>query len=122
METKTGLVIRSERDVAVASFEHSCISDVEEISNASAQLKDYIEKNRPSKIIFDFAGVRFFSSQVLGLLLEARAHLQAGEGNVAVSALSPQLQRVFKITNLDRIFTFYGDTDAALNQFAPAPG
>jgi anti-sigma B factor antagonist len=122
METKTGLDIRSAGDVAVASFRHSCISDVEEISNASAQLKGYIEQNRPNRMIFDFGGVRFFSSQVLGLLLEARAHLQAGEGNVAVSALSPQLERVFKITNLDKIFAFYGDTDAALSQFSPTTG
>jgi anti-anti-sigma factor len=122
METKTGLTIRSAGDVAVASFQHSCVSDVEEISNASTQLKDYIEKHRPNKMIFDFAGVKFFSSQVLGLLLEARAHLRAGEGTVAVSALSPQLERVFKITNLDKIFTFYPDTDAALGQLAPTPG
>jgi anti-sigma B factor antagonist len=122
METKTGLDIRGAGNVAVASFQHSCISDVEEIRNASTQLKDYIEQNRPNKVIFDFAGVKFFSSQVLGLLLEARAHLQPGEEKVAVSALSPQLQRVFKITNLDKIFTFYGDTDAALSQLAPTPG
>jgi len=122
METKKGLEIRSEGGVAVVAFTHSCISDVEEISNASGQLKRYIEQNRPGKMIFDFAGVKFFSSQVLGLLLEARAHLQAHAGQVVVSALSTQLQRVFKITNLNKIFTFYPDTDTALGQFATAGG
>jgi len=40
---------------------------------------------------------------------EARARLQPQGGRVAVSALSPQLERVFRITNLDRIFTFHPD-------------
>lgn len=116
METKTGLEIRDKGDVGVVAFTHSCISDVEEISNASAQLKNYVQQNRPAKMIFDFAGVKFFSSQVLGLLLEARAHLQADAGKVVVSGLSAQLQRIFKITNLNKIFTFYPDADAALSQ------
>ena len=76
MEIKAGLEIASEGCVAVASFKSACISDVEEITNASAQLKQYIQTNQPRRMIFDFHGVKFFSSQVLGLLLEAKAHLR----------------------------------------------
>ena len=66
------------------------------------------------KMVFDFAGVKFFSSQVLGLLLEARARLSDRDGDVAVTSLSPQLERVFQITNLDSLFHLYADRDAAL--------
>jgi anti-sigma B factor antagonist len=121
MGTKTGLKIRGTGDVAIASFTGSCISDVEEITNALTQMKDYIEENQPGRVVFDFSGVKFFSSQVLGLLLETRACLTSKPGQVAISALSPQLQRVFQITNLDGVFTFYDDTNAALNQSAPTP-
>jgi len=116
MDTKAGLNIAVEGNAAVASFQSACISDVEEITNASAQVKQYIETNRPRRMVFDFDGVKFFSSQVLGLLLEARARLESHSGQVAITSLSPQLQRVFKITNLDKIFHLYPDRAAALEQ------
>jgi anti-anti-sigma factor len=122
METKVGLNIASQGNVAIASFRSTCVSDVEEIAGASVQIKDYIDRERPSRIVFDFGGVKFFSSQVLGLLLEARAYLQPYSGQVVVCGISEQLRRVFKITNLDKIFTFFADrgsaTDEALGQLA----
>jgi anti-sigma B factor antagonist len=118
MDTKAGLDIATEGNTAVASFKSSCVSDVAEITNASAQLRQYIDANRPKQMVFDFDGVKFFSSQVLGLLLEARARLESQRGQVAITSLSPQLERVFRITNLDKIFTFYPDRAAALEQLA----
>jgi anti-sigma B factor antagonist len=115
MEPKQALDISSEGDVAIARFRGYCICDVQEISNASTCLRQYMETHRPSGLVFDFTGVKFFSSQVLGLLLEARARLQPQEGRVAVSALTPQLQRVFRITNLDQIFTLHPDLTAAIS-------
>ncbi len=110
--------ITRQGDVAVASFKSTCISDVEEITNASTQLRRYIEADPPRRMVFDFSGVKFFSSQVLGLLLEARARLEPQQGEVVIASLSPQLERVFQITNLDRIFRFYTDRDAAISQTA----
>jgi anti-sigma B factor antagonist len=119
METKAGLHIAREGNVAIASFKNACISDAEEISHASTQLRQYIHSDPPRRVVFDFQGVKFFSSQVLGLLLEARAHLRPHDGDVAITSLSPQLQRVFKVTNLDRIFRLYPDRAAAVQ---PAAG
>lgn len=116
MNAKTGLAITAEGDVAIASFTSNCIYDVEEIARASTVVRQYIETHQPRKIVFDFTGVKFFSSQVLGLLLEARAGLQPRHGDVAITSLSPQLERVFRITNLDRIFTFYPDKATAVGQ------
>ena len=116
MDTKPGLDIATEGNAGIASFRNTCISDVAEITSALAQLRQYIEANRPRKMVFDFDGVKFFSSQVLGLLLEARARLEPHSGQVAITSLSPQLERVFKITNLDKIFSFYPDRTAALEQ------
>jgi anti-sigma B factor antagonist len=116
MSAKAGLAIVGEGNVAVASFTNSCICDVEEITNASAEVRQYIETHQLRKMVFDFAGVKFFSSQVLGLLLEARAGLEPQRGEVAITSLSPQLQRVFRITNLDKIFNFYPDKATAVSQ------
>lgn len=116
MDTKAGLTIATEGSAVIASFQGTCISDVAQITNASAEIKQYIEANHPDQMVFDFDGVKFFSSQVLGLLLEARAWLEAHRGQVAITSLSPQLERVFKITNLDKLFCFYPTRAAALRQ------
>jgi len=106
--------ITSEDSVAVVAFKAASISDVEGIATASKQIKEFVDENRPNRLIFDFRGVKFFSSLVLGVLLEIRSKLSAYNGEVSISAISPQLHKVFKITNLDKIFNFFPDKEAAV--------
>ncbi len=114
-DTSSNLDISSEDNAAVIAFKSAYISDVEEISGDSSRIRQFITQNRPQHVVFDFAGVKFFSSQVLGLLLEVRALLKSGDGRVIVCTLDPRLHRVFKITNLDRIFPLYPDRPSALD-------
>lgn len=115
MDGTVDLEITKEGEIAVATFKSGCISDVEGIAAAGSRIKDFIEKDKPTKLVFDFAEVKFFSSQVLGLLLDVRARLQKDEGRVVISGINPQLHRVFKITNLDKIFEFFEDKPSAVN-------
>jgi len=101
-------------EIAVAAFKSGCISDVEGIAAVGREIKKFIEDNEPKKLIFDFGEVKFFSSQVLGLILDIRARLQKNDGEVAISGINPQLHRVFKITNLDKIFRFFDDRARAV--------
>jgi anti-anti-sigma factor len=107
--------ITTEDDTSVITFSKSSISSFEDISAAAENIAAFIDANHPKKVIFDFKGVKFFSSQVLGLLLETRARIASYEGHVYISSINPQLHRVFKITNLDQVFTFFPDTPNALN-------
>lgn len=106
--------ITTQGDVSVVSFAKSSISNTEDIVATSEQLSKFIEQNRPRRMVFDFDGVKFFSSHVLGLLLMVRSKLEKYEGEVAISSINPQLHRVFKITNLDRVFKFFPDKERAL--------
>ena len=121
METTTALDIRTKGNLGIVCFRGTDISDMEQITAASDQLKDYIETQGPNRLIFDFAGVTFFSSQVLSLLLDAWARLGTRKEQILVAALSPQLQQVFRVTNLDKVFPFYRDRTAALAHSAASP-
>ena len=114
MDDIVGVETTGENGVAVVTFKTTSVSDVEGIAGASSQIKQYIDEHQPSGLIFDFEGVRFFSSQVLGLLLDIRAKLKERDGQVVISAINPQLHRVFKITNLDQIFKFFPDRARAV--------
>jgi anti-sigma B factor antagonist len=106
--------ITSDRNAAVVAFRTASISNMEEIASASKQIKEFIEDRRPKEVVVDFEGVKFFSSAVLGLLLDIRAKLKTYDGEVVISAINPQLYRVFKITHLDRIFKFFPDKENAV--------
>jgi len=119
MDEQVGVEITVEGPVAVVAFKATSISNVERIAAASKQIKDFTNENHPSGIVFDFAQVKFFSSQVLGVLLNTRAELQTYNGEVVISAINPQLHRVFKITNLDSIFRFFPDKESAVRAVWP---
>jgi anti-sigma B factor antagonist len=114
MACEIGLEITVEDNVAIVVFKSASLCDVDGIANATERIKKFIDENKPKRLIFDFEGVKFFSSQVLGLLLDIRAGLSKYNGEVVISAINPQLYRVFKITNLDKVFQFFPDRQSAL--------
>ena len=113
MDEEMGVKVTNEAGAAVVVFKSASVSEVDVITAASKQIKAFIDENKPNKMIFDFESVKFFSSQVLGLLLDIRAKLKPHNGEVLISAINPQLHRVFKITNLDKVFRFFPDKESA---------
>ncbi|MBL7143140.1 MAG: STAS domain-containing protein [Phycisphaerae bacterium] len=113
MNEEIGVEVTNESGAAVVVFKSASVSEVEAITTASKQIKAFIDENQPNKMIFDFESVKFFSSQVLGLLLDIRSKLKPYNGEVVISAINPQLHRVFKITNLDKVFRFFPDKESA---------
>ncbi len=113
IDEKVSIKITDEGNATVVAFNTASISNVEEIAAVSKQIKKFIEEKHPKKVVVDFTGVKFFSSAVLGMLLDIRAKLKTFEGEVVISAINPQLYRVFKITHLDRIFRFFPDKEEA---------
>ena len=113
MEQKV-LEITSLGGAVVVAFLATSMSSSEGIAAGTSQIMGFVEANKPLRVVFDFEKVKFFSSQVLGLLLQVRKKVSEYGGEVVVSAIDPQLYRVFKITNLDKIFKFFADKDSAV--------
>ena len=114
MSEKAGVEITVQQGVAVVAFKATSISNTEQVATTAEPIYEFVEENHPNKIVIDFEGVRFFSSEVLGMLLAVRTKLQLYDGKVVISAINPQLHRVFKITNLDKIFKFFPDKKSAV--------
>jgi len=114
MDDKVGVEITTQGNAGVVTFQSKSITDADGIASVSKQIKKFIDENQPKKLIFDFGKVKFFSSQVLGLLLDIRSKLEADNGEVVISSINPQLHRVFRITNLDKVFSFFKDKETAI--------
>ncbi|RKY11209.1 MAG: hypothetical protein DRP65_04920 [Planctomycetota bacterium] len=114
MDTEQIMQISKEGDVTVVSFGLESITGLSGLEHISRRLRALITDQKPGKLIVDFAGVKFFSSQMLGLLVDIWRKLGDYGGILLISGINPQLNRVFKITNLDKIFDFYPDRASAV--------
>ncbi len=106
--------ILTEGDVTVFAFSAISISNSSGIEVVAAEVRRYLESERPERIIVDFDGVKFFSSLLLGLLVEIWKKMKEYDGTMAISGINPRLNRVFRITNLDKIFEFHPDRQTAI--------
>lgn len=113
-EESIGVEITNEQGVTIVALRATSISNPAGIESVSEQINKFIEAGCPNKMVIDFSEVKFFSSGVLGVLLDIRTRLKKYNGEVVISAIEPQLHRVFKITNLDRIFRFFPDRETAV--------
>jgi len=117
MEDLKVIDIVTEGDICIVSFLMPSISAVADVDSMAKVFRGFILDKRPGKVIVDFSGLKFFSSQVLGLLVEAWKKLKEYGGSIVISGINPELGRVFRITNLDSLFEFYPDKDSAVKAF-----
>ena len=107
--------ITTEAAVTTVSFNVASLTGEQDMGEVSQQISELIKNQKPKNLVIDFSGIKFFSSQTLGMLIDLKKKLSAQKGNMVISGINPQLYRVFKITNLDKIFKFYPDAKAAIS-------
>ena len=109
--------------VAVVTFTAPSLCEADKVSALGSEIRHFVDEHKPRALVFDFSHVKFFSSQVLGVLLDVRGRIVDAGGRTVICAIEPQLHRVFKITNLDKIFEFFPDRNTAVGELsADSPG
>jgi anti-anti-sigma factor len=108
------LEITTQDDVLIVTFHQTCIHGIAHVEHVADVLRVMICEKQPCKLVIDFSQVHFFSSQVLGLLVDLWRRVRDFGGSLTISGIDPRLSRVFRITHLDRLFTFYESTESAV--------
>jgi len=111
------LLITPYKDVTVVSFQNVSVLDSANIEALGRNLLDLIEKQDTRKLILEFTAVKFMSSQALGVLLQLKRAIDPLNGKIVIAGIRPELHKVFKITNLHKMFVFHNDLDKALAEF-----
>jgi anti-sigma B factor antagonist len=62
---------------------------------------------KPKYLIVDLAEVGFMDSSGLGALVSALKSVKAAEGEMIVCSLSEQVQMLFELTSMGKIFKIY---------------
>lgn len=112
-EQPSSLKIQEAEGVTTVGFRDASILDVLTIQKIGNELYNIVENDGAKKVLLDFGDVRFLSSQALGVLLTLRRKADKVGAKVVLARIRPELARVFKITNLDRLFEFYDSTEKA---------
>jgi len=119
-ETMAGparLVIHPIRDVTIVNFNESTILDTLQVDQIGQELYTLVDDRACRKIILDFEKVRMLSSSALGVLITMRKKSEAIKGTIVLCSMKPDLQKLFKITRLDKLFKHYPNEAKALESF-----
>ncbi|UCG32631.1 MAG: STAS domain-containing protein [Phycisphaerales bacterium] len=117
MAGEVPLDIQTFKDTTVVNFGATTILDTQLIERMSKELYKLVDDFGRRKLILDFAEVKFLSSSALGMLLNLRKKATAVKGQVVICGMRTDLQKVFKITRIDKLFDFYDSEEKALNAF-----
>lgn len=114
MAAQSRLAVQRFQNVTVVGFTATAILDTLHIQQIGDELYDVIDKNAGGNLILDFSEVKFLSSQALGVLLTVRKKAEVAKVRIVIAGLRKELQKVFKITNLEKLFKFHATKEDAL--------
>jgi anti-sigma B factor antagonist len=111
------LRVRTIERTAVVGFEDAEILFEEDaVHTVRRELHRLIESGGHTRLIVNFAGVRYLSSEVLGVLAGLQREVDPVRGSIVLCGLDPLLQDMMRITHLDRMFEICGDEAEALGR------
>jgi anti-anti-sigma factor len=113
--------VRTSERTAVVRFE-----DAETLFGEGAvhavgrELHRLIEDERQTRLVVNFAGVCYLSSDVLAILAGLQRQVDPVRGSIVLCGLDPLLRDMVRITHLDRVFDICGDEAEALGRMLRA--
>jgi anti-sigma B factor antagonist len=82
------------------------------------EMRGLTEDSGP-RILLDMAHVTFVDSSGLGAIVGAMKQLGAGK-SLELASLTPNVEKVFRLTRMDRVFKIHASRDGALSERADA--
>lgn len=114
-----GLVINQTDGVTVVEIRIGSLLEGVQIERVGRELYRLVDDMDRKKLIVDFSAVKFLASAMIGTLVALHKKAEAIDGKVVLVGLKPNLMKVFKITNLDKILNFAETESQARTQFDP---
>ena len=112
---RPSLLVRTVERTVVVRFEDAEILFEEgAIHTVGRELHRLIEEEGHTRLVVNFVGVRYLSSEVLGILAGLQRKVDPVRGSIVLCGLDQLLRDMLRITHLDRVFDVYGDEAEAL--------
>jgi anti-sigma B factor antagonist len=99
--------VRIERDRRIVVRGEVDLSTAPELASAIASVAE-----GAFRVVVDLGGVTFIDSTGLGVLVNERSALEARNGAIVISSLSPVVETAFQVAGLERVFIVDGNQAA----------
>src|SRR5947208_1072646 len=106
-------------EIVVVSWSEPTILDA---SNADElrQSMSAVERAH-SRLVFDMSQVEFVDSSTIGALVGLLRRVRAAGGDVKLAALHPDIEMIFELTRLQRVFRILPSVAEAVQDFETPP-
>lgn len=88
--------------------------DIDSSPELKAKVLDLIEQDNKN-IFIDFSGISFMNSSGLGALISIVKEARSREASLTIISPTTFIKSLFKLTQLDKIFTIYDSVEEALS-------
>ena len=109
---------QSSGDILTIYFLDPRILDDAKLNEVSKEVLEAINRTSEEKVILDFQRVQFMSSSMLGKLVQIHKKCKEFKVLLKLSAISPEILEVFRITKLDKLFDIHPDEESARAAFS----
>lgn len=98
-------------------IEDARLLDETRIQAIDHELDSAIDGSDETRIVIDFSKVQFMSSSMLGKLVKIHKKVASYKAKMKFASVTSEIQEVFKITRLDKLFSVEKDADSARKAF-----
>ena len=89
----------------VITIKDSRLVEEDQLCKIEADILPLAESQPGTNMTLDFKKVQFMSSAALGFLVKLQKTITLGRGSLKLRNMSKQIYKIFKITNLHKVFT-----------------
>jgi anti-sigma B factor antagonist len=110
------LASKTEEQLRIVSVQGSRID-----AAVAIEFKDAMRRQTdggPDLVVLDLSRVDFIDSSGLGAIVAAMKHM-GKERRLALAGLTPTVERVFKLTRMDSVFSVFPTLEGALAELKP---
>lgn len=108
------LRVRTIERTAIVRFEDAEVLFEESAVHAVGQQLRRLIEDGHTRLVVNFDGVRYLSSEVLGILAGLHKKVEQVRGRIQLCGLDPLLREMLQITHLDRVFDVCADEAEAV--------
>jgi anti-sigma B factor antagonist len=103
--------------VSVVQLMDNKVIDVERIAQLGEELMSLANSPAGTRVLINLDNVRFLSSSAINKLIVLERRLTSNGGDLKLSNLSPEVEEVFQITQLNSVFDICATEDLAIETF-----
>jgi anti-anti-sigma factor len=104
-------------EIRVIVIDTARLLDDATIEQCYREILDALAKTEESNVLLHFGRVTFMSSSALGMLLRVNKKCKEYKVMLKLCNVAPDIRKVFKITNLDKVLELHDDPAQALEAF-----